>query len=56
MFSLVAKTEVIARLFKVLTWYRCQTIGTIASKINVTAKGIRLSKKLQLTSVLSNEI
>ena len=29
--------------------------GTIASKINATAKGVRLSEKLQLTAVLCNE-
>ena len=31
-------------------------ICTIASKINVTTKGIRLSEKLQLTAALYNEI
>ena len=30
--------------------------GTIASKINVTPKGVRLSQKLQLTAALCNEI
>ena len=29
---------------------------TIASKINVTPKGVRLSEKLQLTAALCNEI
>ena len=29
---------------------------TIASKINVTTKGVRLSEKLQLTAALCNEI
>ena len=31
-------------------------IVDVASKINVTAKGARLSEKLRLTAVLCNEI
>ena len=30
--------------------------GIIASKINATPKGVRLSEKLQLTAALCNEI
>ena len=33
-----------------------ETALTIAGKINVTPKGVRLSEKLQLTAALCNEI
>ena len=35
---------------------RGSNYGTIASKITVTPKGVRLSEKLQLTAALCNEI
>ena len=39
-------------------WLRFELIlaPALASKINVTPKGIRLSEKLQLTAALCNEI
>ena len=34
----------------------CRGKSNLASKINGTPKGVRLSKKLQLTAALCNEI
>ena len=33
-----------------------QLLCTIASKINITSKGVRSSEKLELTAALCNEI
>ena len=57
--------KIFLAFLKLLTFYCiCKLLNnsysnnrcTIASKINVTPKGVKLSEKLQLTAALCNEI